>query len=441
MNFLEIRKRIFSHNFLLISATLFASTFLFCFLIQDNYYNQSLTRLLVIKYNYSVGKFNQLSFASARPELLERRWPNLTLFAPVFPGGEAELNKVLLRSLKFFWPKSNLRLLFLVDGELPPEVRDPFGERIKKSMEAHAISVEVKFNFIPRKVYRGGWDRQQLIMLWADNFTDSEYVGFVDDDALFTKHILREDIFDEFNRPHVWGRSNNSDKFYLKLQEGTRWSDHSDKEIMRTMNYFPVVVKTCHLEVVRASVLKHHPEFRNFDHFYKRSHKRKNKAIGQYNLMHQHLWKLRHDDYNWHLERLSDRDNHFDDIEGVTKEMMVPYPKSAIHINYDYRTNKPKKFVEDVFKRGFCYSLTKLEHESGSKNSQLCKQNGYSWDIVSTTPNIDQWTFEDLDMRWDNRTYEAHKKRLSLNRARLDWDQTELELIFGNANNSIELSL
>ena len=40
--------------------------------------------------------------------------------------------------------------------------------------------------------YRTGMDRQQWYMFWADNFTRSEYVGFVDADTLFITYVDRE---------------------------------------------------------------------------------------------------------------------------------------------------------------------------------------------------------------------------------------------------------
>ena len=373
---------------------------------------------------------SHLPTSVARLGSVKPEWPKLTLFIPVFPAGEAELNRVLLRSLKFFWPKSSLRILFIADEEIPRSTRDPFIDRLIKSMEKHAISVEARFNYVPTEVYTSGQDRQQLIVLWADNFTSSEYVGIIDDDTLITNHVLREDVFDERNRPRVWGRSWNRIRTWDKVMETTRWTDNSDMEIMRTMNYFPVVVKTSHLKVVRDSVLKHHPEFVNFDDFFKRGHNEQRRAFSQYNLIHQHLWKLRNDDYKWHLQAASATDNHFKRIKGVTEEMMFPAPKSALHFNYDRRPNKPKKFLEDIFKRGFCYSLTKKELEADSEHAQLCRKEGYTWGVVSAVPDIDHWIFEDMDWRWDNRTTEAHRNRIALNKERADWDEKELKLIF-----------
>ena len=364
----------------------------------------------------------------AQSVVVESEWPDLLLFIPVFPGGEREMNHVLLRSMKLFWPKKDLKILFLVDEELPPETRDPFVERIKRSMEKDAKSVEVKLNSIPQ-VYKGH-DRQQLIMFWADNFTNAEFVGFLDDDTLITNHVLLTDVFDEKGRPHVWGRSNTGTlEFWKRIAETTRWTDNSDVEVMRTMNYFPVVVKTSHLKEIRTNILKYHPEHGNFDNFFSHIIKEKGRHYSQFNIMHQHLWKMKRDDYNWHLQATSTKDDHFKQIIGVTDQMTFPKPRCALHFSYDYRRERPY-FVKDVLKRGFCYSLSKEEFDSKNGHANLCIKARYTWGTVSTTPNIDQWRFERLDWRWDNRSVEAHKKRISLNRARTDWNEEQIKLIF-----------
>ena len=46
-------------------------------------------------------------------------------------------------------------------------------------------------------VYETGHDRQQYMMFYADNYTTSEFVGFVDTDAIVHSFVDREDIFEE----------------------------------------------------------------------------------------------------------------------------------------------------------------------------------------------------------------------------------------------------
>lgn len=44
------------------------------------------------------------------------------------------------------------------------------------------------------------------MMFWADNYTSSEFVGFVDTDAVFLTYIDREDLFED-GKPVVNARS------------------------------------------------------------------------------------------------------------------------------------------------------------------------------------------------------------------------------------------
>ncbi|XP_075254814.1 uncharacterized protein LOC142346189 [Convolutriloba macropyga] len=374
-------------------------------------------------------------------EDVEPKWPDLMLFVPAFPGGEHDLNNYLLRSLKFFWPKSYLRLMVVLDGELKRSMRDRFARRIKNSMKEYSNSTQVVFNYIPKEVYNGvGHDRQQLIMFWADNFTNAEYVGFLDDDSMVTNYVLYEDLFDQQGRPHVMGRSPQSDNIgWQKASNTTRWTDNSSAEIMRTMNYFPVIVKTSHLKVVRESVLKHLPQFSDFDDFYRRGVIEANRKYSQFNIIHQHLWKLKKDEYNWHLQPLFAEDYHFKMMKRVTEEMTNPKPRCVLHVTSDGRQNS-SYYVEDVFQQGFCYSLSKAEFDAGGEYSQLCNNAGYSWDVVSNVPNTNQWVFDWLDWRWDNRTIESNRKRVTMNRARPDWNEKEVKRIFAKRKNAFSKS-
>ncbi|XP_075264871.1 uncharacterized protein LOC142357040 [Convolutriloba macropyga] len=375
---------------------------------------------------------------AAHSEKVEPKWPDLMLFVPAFPGGEYDLNNYLLRSLKFFWPKSYLRLMVVIDEEIKSSERDSFAGRIKKSMKEYASSVQVVLNYIPKEVYNNyGHDRQQLIMFWADNFTNAEYVGFLDDDSMVTNYVMYQDLFDEQGRPHVMGRSPRTKDGGWKATSATsHWTDNSGYEVMRTMNYFPVIVKTSHLKIVRASVLKHLPQFVNFDDFFRRGIIESRRKYSQFNIIHQHLWKLKNDEYNWHLQPNLATDDHFKGIKGVTAEMTIPKARCVLHVTSDGRKKSPY-YVEDVFQQGFCYSLSKAEFDAGGEYSKRCNSAGYSWDVVSNVPNTNQWVFDWADWRWDNRTIQSTRKRVAMNRARPDWNEKELKRIFAKRKNAV----
>ena len=361
----------------------------------------------------------------------EERWPNLQLFIPVFPGGEEELGKSLLRSLEFFWPKSNLNLLFLVDEEI--QEKESFSIRLIKKVSSFTNSTAVTFNSIREEIYGHGHDRQQLLMFWAENFTDAEYVGFLDDDTLFTNHVQLNDLFDNDMRPHVFGRSNfASDSWWKSVEQTTSWAYGGEKEVMRTMSHFPVIVKTSHLKDVREAILRHHPEYSCFDAFFSEL---KRREYSQFNMFHQYLWHNKREEYAWHLEATSDADDHFRLINGTTEAMRRPMPRCALHANYDGRTSKSsaenQMFFNGVMRRGFCYSLTKEEYDNDETNyTHGCINSGYTWQNMTAIPNVDQWLFEYLDWRWDPRFAEAHRERRALNKKNDDWNQEVLKQLF-----------
>merc|ERR1712150_224380 len=96
-----------------------------------------------------------------------------------------------------------------------------------------------------------------------------------------------------------------------------------------------------------------------------------------------------------------------------------------------------ERFVDEQLLRGICYSLTEEEYNEDEIGLN-CTMAGYSWQNVSTTPNINQWAFEFVDWRWDPRCVEVHKARHALNLKKPDWDQTELNYLFSlNISNGL----
>jgi hypothetical protein len=130
-------------------------------------------------------------------------------------------------------------------------------------------SVEVAYN--PRcdkRLLLKGWNIQQLIMLWADNFTTSEFIGFLDDDTLFTKAIIPYDIFDSQGRPRAIVKyPNGIEKMDNLIKEWYKQSDYmfGQPAYVNGMTNFPVVIRREHLPEIRQAMLDQHPEFATFD--------------------------------------------------------------------------------------------------------------------------------------------------------------------------------
>ena len=141
-----------------------------------------------------------------------RIWPSLDLFLPIHLKENSKRNNefidFFLRSLLLFWPLevSQTTLRLVIDSEL----RDsPLVQTANNKLMALAAGriKNISYTFLEESpFYHGeGYHRQQLAMFWADNFTSSEYVGFVDSDTLFVSTIDREDLF-ENGKPVVNAR-------------------------------------------------------------------------------------------------------------------------------------------------------------------------------------------------------------------------------------------
>jgi hypothetical protein len=117
--------------------------------------------------------------------------------------------EMFMRTFLLFWPlkESNTSLTILFDEERKNEPNFQMLQKLLNDSVAPKIPGGLHV-FLNKPYYLanlGGHDRQQLLMFWADNFTDSEYVGFVDTDCVFLTYIDRNDLF-ERGKPVVNGR-------------------------------------------------------------------------------------------------------------------------------------------------------------------------------------------------------------------------------------------
>ena len=251
----------------------------------------------------------------------DRPWPSLELFLPIAlaePHGKnreaqqmrrrnAEFGVWLMRSLFLFWPlersRTTLRLIF--DEEVGPTM--PQGNFTHLHRAAwNAINFYVRQyqkyhpSFLPSSwfrenftaistVYKKGYDRQQWLMFWADNFTTAEYVGFIDTDTLFTTYVDREDLFDH-GRPVVNGRIGVNPRPPWSHVPANTLNFTGVLEPMRCMSYFPVVIKTAHLVDFRRYIETLHG--RPFDAVFERLFAA-NGMNSQFNIMCAYLYTHR----------------------------------------------------------------------------------------------------------------------------------------------------
>ena len=205
----------------------------------------------------------------------KRSWPQVEFLMPLMiRADESKRNRNLeainffLTSYLTFFPISvaNASVVFVVDEEVKDSkeflnfknVLNGYLQSVRLPVEPR---IRIEFN-TNSSYYRSGYDRQQLIKLFSDNFTASEYVGIVDSDCTFMTYVDREDLF-EGGKPVVngrigWygytvpkGRNHYNPNF---LWPGATLALTGHKEPIRCMSYFPIIFKTAHVREFREFV-------------------------------------------------------------------------------------------------------------------------------------------------------------------------------------------
>ncbi len=235
-----------------------------------------------------------------------RKWPELTLYLPLGPLTSSrdprfyEFEVIFLRSLLLFWPLkvSNTSLMLVYDEERGTSEYMRLTRDTVKEI-AHRIPGGVKFVSVPPfPYYRHGYDRQQYNMFYADNFTTSEYVGFIDADVAFSTYVDREDLF-ENGKPVVNARAG-----YHGGNDGvSKWATGTLRatgflEPFKCMSYFPMIVKTVHLKEMREFISKYHNK--TFDQaFYEDINIAVEQSYSQFSIFCTFLWHFHRNEYQW----------------------------------------------------------------------------------------------------------------------------------------------
>jgi hypothetical protein len=297
-------------------------------------------------------------------------------------------------------------------------------------------------------------------MLWADNFTTSEFIGFLDDDTLFSKAIIPYDVFDSQGRPRAIVKySNGIHDMEPHYKQWYRQYDYmfGQPAYLNAMSYFPVVIRRKHLHEIRQAMLDQHPEFASFDDLFI-SFVRRRKYFSQFQFMFDYLWRTHRDEYSWHFEadRLVNLNNVSGFVKddpiakmvaikdgspqenGVTAEMLKPFPRCAVHGNYDHISGISQidraAQVTEYMRRGFCFSLPQKDGSTSNPDEASCCR---VYNVSNEINKSNEWIFEGNKEGelWPFYDYpgvvRAHEERMRRNVAH-KWDSDELSTIFGD---------
>jgi hypothetical protein len=301
-----------------------------------------------------------------------RQWPDLELFLPLSLHNDY-WKHYFFPSLFLFWPLEESKTKLTVVVDIESKTHRAFAA-FKEFLTEHNNRVEggISLRLHEPSIYYAdkGYDRQQYVMFYPENFTSSEYVGFVDSDAMFFTYVGLTDLFEE-GKPVIHGRSgpfgSNEDPLYVMLwQTMTRltWEITGLLEPTRCMAYFPFVIRSQHLIALRAYLEERfHMPF--YEIFLKRF---AGKHYSQFNVMCTFLWHFHRDSYRWYIhELLPDWDyinppawpGQETNVSVFTKEMKYPKPRVAMHAKYREKAEEilgNPALLQDTLAFGLCLS-------------------------------------------------------------------------------------
>eukprot|EP01116_Phalansterium_solitarium_P013776 TRINITY_DN31193_c0_g1_i1.p1 TRINITY_DN31193_c0_g1~~TRINITY_DN31193_c0_g1_i1.p1 ORF type:complete len:430 (+),score=74.48 TRINITY_DN31193_c0_g1_i1:1743-3032(+) len=183
-------------------------------------------------------------------------WPSVDLIVRA-AGNPSTLGvlEYMFRSVELFWPKNVGRVIAVFDAEdegnvqlaLPPYVT-VFYETVPPELQA-----------------TGGRYFNQWSQFWADNYTDAEYIVYIDSDSMLSTKVTYDLLF----RDTPNGRRSiliGSKEFQKGgWQPATEWYLRRP-EVANFMDQLPMIFPRSMLAPLRDYVVKQHPECKSFDH-------------------------------------------------------------------------------------------------------------------------------------------------------------------------------
>ena len=141
-----------------------------------------------------------------------------------------------------------------------------------------------------------GNDRMQRDMFYPERCTSKTYVAYVDTDSMFITRIIPEMLFVQ-NKPIIIAIFGNlTNDIWRHISQST-FNIFKEKEVMRCMSNFPVIMKTEHVVEAREYLEKLHNM--PFDEIIS---KLRTERFSQFNLMCQYIWMFHRSEYEFHFQ-------------------------------------------------------------------------------------------------------------------------------------------
>lgn len=313
----------------------------------------------------------------------------INFFVPVCPKTLLLFQSTFIWSYKVFVENKSTSLSIILDEE--SQKNASFILNLQKSL----TGIKYMIFYGPKPLYNmTSHDRSQMYMFWADNFTNSEYVGFVDTDTLFTAKMHINDLFVQ-NKPRVSAFFRSPSCGFWKEMAVVTEMATGKVQPLHTMSYFPVLIKTEHLPIFRNHIQTYLNETgfdRAIDKLFrpllsKKSHSGPS-TFSQFNIMGTIMWFFLKNEYYWDIVYLKHSDKESIDylnriyILGQFKDddFSKYRPRIAVHSKYEKLMS-----LQEMKIYSLCFSL---------KNFDLIKKFKKCEKYNLNSINLLQWSFE-----------------------------------------------
>ncbi|XP_013381563.1 uncharacterized protein LOC106152497 [Lingula anatina] len=329
--------------------------------------------------------------------------PSFEVFVRMCSAKKDIYDKILIPSMKLFWP-NDTRLVVVLDNETKSD--HLCGEELRNRYPYPKVFYEN-----PSKAYNNhGHDRQQWSMFYPENYTNAEYVGFVDTDTLFVSTVTPEDLFLN-GKPvviGVYGSLLNSWWRGVALKTSKLFGK---PEVMKCMGYFPVIVKVEHIVKLRHYLEKRHNK--PFDDIFKEY--TVVDIFSQFNIMCQYVYTFHRSEYNFRIQKRPNG-NWMKESQGrmplkfyrdnFTAKERTPITRVAIHWRY-HAPQKDEVLLPPYNLKSY-YPQALLEGICHSGGFDICPDHCRYFNKSNIHRNL--FNFEYSDWTWDPACDRAQKK-------------------------------
>ena len=359
-----------------------------------------------------------VKLVSSHPRKAMNPWskiPEFILYVRFTSGDrwDQEYRDILIRTMQLFFPAERAKLVAVLDDE--KESDHELGHLIAKEWPFPKICYRK-----PRdhSIYHSlGKLRMFLDMFYADECTDSKYIGFVDTDTFFVTYVTPDILFEK-GKPVVVAKVGPS--VYPCWDVATEIF-LGKKEILQCMSTFPVMVKTEHLVEMRQKLAAYHEKA--FDILFRDAPIEAGGpfCICQFSIMCNYVWYYHRSEYSWHIQMVPNSTlKSLKLTKGmatvgyykreIDSSLTIPKPRPSIHIRYMLlngivfeQQEPPHEVIDGFIRESLCYSAG---FNYCPESCKMYKQNRIHKNL---------FVFEFYPWLWDKQCYheqEQHYKKV-----------------------------